>query len=138
MTWPRLEMIEEAQGIFSNSIFEFITRIWNLQSAMHWLHFMVSCALHSKAPFTRYRFHLITDSVAQSDMQFLPVYTTPFSYHIGLGLCLHEYVLGGRCGNFAFVLDSLRSSILVFCQGSHLGAKSKALREQELCKIKTN
>ena len=70
-------------------------------------------------------------------MQFLPVYTIPFSFDIGLGLCLHVHVLGGRCGNFAFVLHSLRSSILLFGQGSHLGAKSEALREQELCKIVT-
>ena len=77
-----------------------------------------------QALFTRYHFHLISDLVSQSDMQFLPVDTILLSYHIGLGLCLHEYVLGGR-------------SILLFCQGSHLGAKSEALREQELCEIKT-
>ena len=50
--------------------------------------------------FTRCRFLLISDSVSKSDMQFLPVYTIPFSYHIGFGFpiryaispCLHDTV----------------------------------------------
>ena len=45
-----------------------------------------------KAPFTRYRFHFISDLVRQSDMKISPVYTMPFSFHSGLGFCLHHTV----------------------------------------------
>ena len=45
-----------------------------------------------KAPFTRYRFHFISDWVRQSDMKIPPVYTMPFSFHSGLGFCLHDTV----------------------------------------------
>ena len=42
--------------------------------------------------FTRYRFHFISNWVSQSDMKISPVYTMPFSFHSGLGLCLHDTV----------------------------------------------
>ena len=48
--------------------------------------------LASQAPFTRYRFHFISDWVRQSDMKISPVYTMPFSFHSGLGFCLHDTV----------------------------------------------
>ena len=40
-----------------------------------------------KVPFTRYRFHFISDWVRQSDMKISPVYTIRFSFHIGLVPC---------------------------------------------------
>ena len=46
----------------------------------------------AKAPFTRYRFHFISDCVRQSDMNISPVYMMPFSFHSGLGFCLHDTV----------------------------------------------
>ena len=46
----------------------------------------------TKAPFTRYRFHFISDWVRQSDMKISPVYTMPFSFHSGLAFCLHDTV----------------------------------------------
>ena len=46
----------------------------------------------SNAPFTRYRFHFISDWVRQSDMKISPVYTMPFSFHIGLVSCHFQSV----------------------------------------------
>ena len=43
-------------------------------------------------PFTRYRFHFISDCLNQSDMKISPVYTMPFSFHSGLGFCLHNTI----------------------------------------------
>ena len=50
------------------------------------------CVYEFKAPFTRYRFHFISDWVRQSDMKIFPVYTMPFSFHSVLGSCLHDTV----------------------------------------------
>ncbi len=45
-----------------------------------------------KAPFTRYRFHFISDWVRQSDMKISPIYTMPFSFHSGLVSCHFQSV----------------------------------------------
>ena len=46
----------------------------------------------SLAPFTRYRFHFISDWLRQSDMKISPVYTMPFSFHIALVSCHFQSV----------------------------------------------
>ena len=51
-----------------------------------------NCRVGIKAPFTRYRFHFISDWVRQSDMKVSPVYTIPFSFHSGSRFCLHDCV----------------------------------------------
>ena len=49
------------------------------------LHFLHVSRPEIKAPFTRYRFHFISDCLTQSEMKISPVYTMPFSFHSGLG-----------------------------------------------------
>ena len=44
------------------------------------------------APFTRYRFHFISDCHPQSDMKNLFFDTIPFSFYVGFGFCLHDAV----------------------------------------------
>ena len=53
-----------------------------------------------QAPFTRCRFHFISDWVRQSDMKISHVYTMPFSFHIGLGKAI-------RYENFSCLYDAV-------------------------------